>query len=185
LKPSQRKNKQVVARLKPWILLLLGGITWVGLVVFQIEFAFGFAGTAVLGLLAIGPPVLFAAGLAVGFIWKHWGVAWVTGGVLVVCWSSMLVGQLISRAQRTASIGQAEKIIDAAERYRAARSTYPTTLDALVPEFLPAEPRTKMGLRERRFTFQSTPESYSLDFEIPGWEFCVYDSKALRWSIRD
>jgi hypothetical protein len=175
----------MVARLKPWILLFLASIAWLGLVVFQIEFAFGFTGTAFLGLLAIGPPVLFGGGLAIGFIWKHWGAAWVTGGVLAVCWSSMLVGQLISRAQRTASIGRAEKIIEAAERYRAARGKYPSTLDALVPEFVPAEPRTKMGLRERRFTFHSTPENYSLEFEIPGWEFCVYDSVAKRWYTRD
>ena len=73
-----------------------------------------------------------------------------------------------------------EPVIDALESYKADHGSYPETLTALVPEYLPAAP-TKTD--ELDFSYSSTGGSYRFSFHYigPGMNSCTFAPESKEW----
>ena len=108
------------------------------------------------------------------------------GSLLLLAFvSASWTAHVISNRQRQASILAAQPIIFAAERFHATTGTYPTSLDELVPNFLPVKPHTRMGLGGTRFVLASRPDGFRLTFALPTDMVCSYDSQTKHWNIHD
>jgi len=73
--------------------------------------------------------------------------------------------------------GIAPEVIAALERHRAAHDVYPATLEALVPEQLPAIRQPHVGWLdwdEEVFTYTDLGDSFLLEFSGPLWVQCAY-----------
>lgn len=166
----------------PWVAALLG---WAVLVWVQTEPALYLATAVVVVLLLVGSAVAFLVALVYSLFARQWRLARYTWNLLAAVVSANIVASLISGLQQKASMRAAQPVIEAVERYRSATGALPEALDALVPEFLPAIPRTKMGLRGTGFWFHSTGETYRIGFALPAWMSCHYDSRTGAWRVHD
>jgi hypothetical protein len=107
------------------------------------------------------------------------------GLMFVVPPASFIAAGALSELQREASITRAKTIIDGADHFRARTGRYPTSSAELVPDYLPAMPRTKMGLLGSDYYYATRGDGYSLSFELPAWMVCHYDSRTRAWTISD
>lgn len=160
-------------------------LAWTGLVAFQIGADFGFVGAGVAGLVFVALLLGFFVSVCAGIVTRRWRSTLESGVALLVALSSLCTADVISEHQRVASIASAQPIIAAAERFRMATGIYPRSFDDLVPAYLSAEPRSKMGFCGTRFMLSSGPDRFHLSFPLPAWMLCSYDSRSKEWEIND
>jgi hypothetical protein len=160
-------------------------LVWAALVAFQVGASFGFGTAGLLGLVLAASLLGFCVAVVIGIISQRWRVTLYFGVALFVVFSSSWTARFISERQRQDSIAAAQPIIAAAERFYTASGAYPQSLDDLVPAYLPAEPRTKMGFRGTPFVLSSRPDRFYVTFELPSWMLCTYDSQSKQWDISD
>jgi hypothetical protein len=80
----------------------------------------------------------------------------------------------------------AERIIEACTRYKAANGAYPNNLDQLVPAYLPAVPSAKYALMFNRFSYWEDRGNHSLMWVvIPPFARSYYGFEGGRWTFRD
>ncbi len=98
-----------------------------------------------------------------------------TGAVLLVAilGSAQIAGGLQRRARDVTAL----QVLDALEKYKKDKATYPDKLDELVPEYLAEIPRPPIGLirdEDDRFSYSNYGDSYALEFASVLWVQCQY-----------
>jgi hypothetical protein len=109
------------------------------------------------------------------------------GFIFLFLLSSTVPAWLTHNSQEQASTVAAQPIITALEQFRAANGVYPKSLDDLVPVYLPAVPKTKMGFYGTRFEYYSeNGNDFFIGFEgTMMFRFYNYNSKTKRWLSLD
>jgi hypothetical protein len=80
----------------------------------------------------------------------------------------------------------AERIIDAVTRYRAAHGSYPRAIDALAPRFLDSVPRAKYALAFATFKyFEFRGEHTLMWVSVPPFGRPYYSFEKARWGYLD
>jgi hypothetical protein len=89
----------------------------------------------------------------------------------------------IIKYQRTATIERSTVLINALEKYRSDKSSYPTNLEELKPQFISEIPKTKMGWFSGYFdyTAENNMREYKLGFKYIAMLKCCYDSEKKSW----
>lgn len=89
-------------------------------------------------------------------------------------------------AQRTIAMGNAERVIEACERYREANGAYPERLGKLVPQYLNSVPRAKYCCSWGEFRyFEGPPAHMLLWYEIPPFGRRIYNFERGDWGYLD
>jgi hypothetical protein len=89
-------------------------------------------------------------------------------------------------AQRTIAMGNAERVIEACERYREAHGAYPERLSELVPRYLNSVPRAKYCCSWGEFRyFEGPPAHMLLWYEIPPFGRRIYNFERGAWRYLD
>ncbi len=99
----------------------------------------------------------------------------VTGLLVVVNYS----------VQRTIAMGNAERIIQACERYREANGAYPEQLGELVPRYLSSVPRAKYCCWYSEFGYSGPPLPVLRWYEFPPFGRRVYIFETATWRFVD
>ncbi len=140
----------------------------------------------ILALLLSGAIVLASAGVALSaLVTRRWAHLASSGVAISAVVASLLVSRPVSQRQRAGSIAAAQPVLAAIERFRAQRGAYPETIQQLVPAYLPADPRTRMGFSGTPFYLRSKPAGLTLYFDLPAAMRCSYDSESKRWHVHD
>lgn len=147
---------------------------------------FGFVTAGLLGLLVIGMA-------ASGFLSALYGLlrgrqAWLVSGVhlLAVPLLASTLGGAVAHYQQRRSFTRGDHIAAALASYHRVSGSYPTTLSKLVPDYLPAVPRSAMGVLQRvPFHYsRDVREGYSLTFAAPAWRLCHRTAQSS-WTCDD
>lgn len=87
--------------------------------------------------------------------------------------------------QRTIAMGNAERLIEACERYRQANGAYPERLAELVPRYLNAIPRAKYCCFQGEFWYIGAPRPLLLWYEVPPFGRRIYNFERGDWGYLD
>jgi len=87
--------------------------------------------------------------------------------------------------QRTIAMGNAERVIEACERYREANGAYPERLGELVPRYLNSVPRAKYCCSWSEFWYFGAPRPLLLWYEIPPFGRRIYNFERGDWGYID
>ncbi|MGA2669245.1 MAG: hypothetical protein ABSF32_10090 [Ignavibacteria bacterium] len=89
----------------------------------------------------------------------------------------------IIKYQRTATIESSSILINALEKYRNEKSSYPANLDVLKPQFISEIPKTKMGWYRVNFDYktENNMKVFKLGFKYIAMLRCFYDSEMNGW----
>jgi hypothetical protein len=79
----------------------------------------------------------------------------------------------------------AERLIEACERYREANETYPERLGELVPRYLNSIPRAKYCCSWGEFWYFGAPRPLLLWYEIPPFGRKIYNFERGTWRYLD
>jgi hypothetical protein len=79
----------------------------------------------------------------------------------------------------------AERIVSACEAFRVSCGEYPTSLDELVPRYLPSVPRAKYCLAFGNFFYSSGRRPRLVWCVTPPFHRRIYDFEMRRWSYID
>lgn len=88
-------------------------------------------------------------------------------------------------AQRTIAMGNAERVIEACERYREANGAYPERLAELVPRYLNSIPRAKYCCSWGEFWYFGPPRPLLFWYEVPPFGRRIYNFERGAWSWLD
>lgn len=88
-------------------------------------------------------------------------------------------------AQRTIAMGNAQRVIEACERYHKANGAYPERLDELVPRYLNSIPRAKYCCSWGEFWYFGAPRPLLLWYEVPPFGRRIYNFERGAWSWLD
>lgn len=162
-------------------------IVWILLFVVEQEYSFGFIETAVLGLFLLLSLLASVLALIAAAMRRSRTLLYVGVGLGVFLISFVFLGDLVTSRKRDASTQRAQQIIEALNRYRSVRGSYPEDLSSLVPAYLPNIPDTDMGLVRRvPFSYSRRDEmTYVVRFLQPGLIFCEYTSSTRKWLCHD
>lgn len=161
-------------------------LLWCGLVACRISNTLACVTAGLTGLVGVVVLAAFLFSTIKAFRSRKWHDSRNFGGVLLFLISAELLGGSISARQLEASEAAALPIIAAAERFHVDTGTYPRSIDDLVPAYLSALPRTKMGFRRTAFSVHSTDDRFYVEFvDDAVWMLCRYDSQSKRWRLRD
>ena len=113
-----------------------------------------------------------------------WRIALIRIGIPVVTLSLVLLNDVV---QREIAERNAEKVIDACEKFHAENDRYPKTLDELVPQYLLSVPRAKycMDGQFRYWNFEEDNDAILVWYVIPPYGRSVYNFKEQRWGYVD
>lgn len=140
----------------------------------------------IISMLLSGTIVLASTGMAFYALrTRRWGHLAYSGVAILAVVASLLVSRSVSHRQRIGSIAAAQPVLAAIERFRTERGVYPETIHQLVPAYLPAEPRTRMGFNGTPFHLRSKPGKLTLYFDLPAAMRCSYDSESKQWHVHD
>jgi hypothetical protein len=79
----------------------------------------------------------------------------------------------------------ADQLVAGIEAFREQRSRYPEKLDELVPEFMDAIPKAKLGFQTTRFFYSNRCDAFTLGYSSPVMMARTYDSQKKKWRLRD
>lgn len=163
--------------------------TIVGTAVFSIvglEFSFGVEATALLGLVSVIVP-LIAVILLVWGVFARRRIGIVSGMclLLVLAGSFVLIREIDER-RKAESMRRGDGIFTALSSFRKERGRYPSSLEELVPEFLPRIPSSAAAvLRDVPFHYrQSDRDGFELTFPAPAWLVC-HRTESTSWACDD
>lgn len=88
-------------------------------------------------------------------------------------------------AQRTIAMRNAERVIEACERYRKANGAYPERLAELVPRYLNSVPRAKFCCSWGEFWYFGPPRPLLFWYEVPPFGRRIYNFERGAWSWLD
>ena len=121
-----------------------------------------------------------------GFLTKQPKGIILSGWIAAICFVAMTCALPFKSSQDRATMKAAESLISAIERCHADSGVYPKSLDALVPKYLPAVPKTSLGFGRSEFFYFSHPEGFTLGYIRPALLMQeTYDSKTREWHLRD
>lgn len=101
--------------------------------------------------------------------------------VLMVC--GILVSNNISYHKSEQSKEKAKKIITAIEQHRSVTGHYPKSLSE-IGVFSEEDLITNMSfIGATRYRYSSTTDRFYLEFPLPAWLTCTYNSKTKEWSV--
>ncbi|HXT57234.1 MAG TPA: hypothetical protein VN699_01315 [Pirellulales bacterium] len=87
--------------------------------------------------------------------------------------------------QRTIAMGNAERLIQACERYREDNGAYPEHLGELVPRYLNSVPRAKYCCSRSEFWYFGAPRPLLVWYEVPPFGRRVYNFETGNWRYMD
>ncbi len=87
--------------------------------------------------------------------------------------------------QRSIAMGNAERVIEACERYREANGAYPERLGELVPRYLNSVPRAKYCCSWSEFWYFGAPRPLLFWYEIPPFGRRIYNFERGTWRYLD
>lgn len=111
----------------------------------RLEFAFGFADTALWGLFCFAVFIALFVAILLSAVRKRWVACLCSAFVLLACIAAFYTGGLIQHNQVEQSKKVAEPVIAALEVYKTEHGRYPDQLQALVPGYLDAIPTLRLG----------------------------------------
>jgi hypothetical protein len=135
-------------------------------------------------LSAVVCPIWFLAVAARSIIRReNWRLSVARAAVPVITLGIVLGNAALQSRMAHAN---AERIIDAATRYRAAHGTYPRSVDALVPRFLDSVPRAKYALAFATFKYSEFKGEHTLMWvSVPPFGRPYYNFEKARWGYLD
>ena len=118
-------------------------------------------------------------------------------GCLALCMTSCLSSPPGEGRKAETGFRHATPVVAALEKFHQDRGSYPTELNELVPTYLSSEKlllpsplhagieriRSTASYNPRMFSYDKDGDGYSLGFEYegPGRNYCIYDSKTKAW----
>lgn len=88
-------------------------------------------------------------------------------------------------AQRSIAMDNAQRVIEACERYHKANGAYPERLAELVPRYLNSVPRAKYCCSWGEFWYFGTPQPLLLWYEVPPFGRRIYNFERGAWNWLD
>jgi len=157
-------------------------VVWVALQVCSVGYG---VGVGLLDVLVAALILVFFGAIACSLRTKNWQVPLYIGVILGAYFCAIPPSERISRWQWRASILEAQSLIAAVESFHHDQGIYPNSIQQLIPAYLPAEPRTKMGLFGDRFEFIPDSNGFRLEFYVPWSKWWTYDSESKEWTVSD
>ena len=105
-------------------------------------------------------------------------------GFLRIAIPALTLGLALANNAVQYRVGEANapKIIKACEEFRAANGKFPTSLDELVPRYLPSIPRAKYCLQNGEFLyFNHGDDPILVWYVVPPFGRKIYDFQQRRW----
>ena len=98
-----------------------------------------------------------------------------------------IMGQSEDRRSGDEARAAAPPVIAALDRFKAAKKGYPTALDQLVPDYLPAVPGCKAGESQPRIAYWLEPASGRYELACPAsmLKRHRYSSETGEWDVSD
>lgn len=163
---------------------------WIVLVLFDVQFSFGFFDSPAMLVLLFGVGVgvaFFLAGIPYGIVKKSPRLMIEGAGVVLFMLSATMVAGVVMDVQKDQSMAMGDRVAPALEAYRSERGGYPDTLSELAPEYLEAVPTSRMGLLIRwPFTYESQPGGrYALHFDAGFGITCGRVPDLTEWNCHD
>ena len=170
----------------------LGGMVglWLLLVLFNIQFSFGFFDAPAVFVLLFGLGIgvaFFCAGIPYALAKKSPKL--LIDGVVIVLFmlSATAASGWLLHVQREQTLALGDQVALALEYYRDDHGGYPAGLTDLSPRYLEMIPATRMGLAVRwPFVYDSgSPERYTLDFDAGFGSMCGRVAGRTQWDCFD
>ena len=171
-----------------WRTAILLAAVWILVTALEVAFPFGFFLTVSVCVLAalLASPVVAVIGCLVILCGGSKRTLIVAGTVFAFTLSSFFAGATANRWQTRCTQQRAVEIIEAVEQYEAEHGVYPAELAAIVPDYLPAIPRTCMGLTGRTFFYERCEDStFRLEFDVHDITVASYRSHIGAWLFYD
>jgi hypothetical protein len=96
-----------------------------------------------------------------------------------------LVGVVALAILERPTDSNANRLVEAIEKYKAAHGTYPATPGELVPAQITEVPVYWSGFARARFRYTLSADGFRLGYPLRGFLYRSYDSKTGRWRIND
>lgn len=159
-------------------------LTFSILLVWNLDFAYGFVGAGLLGLSYLVILLLFASLLLTSIFRKRIKASLILLGHLAAILLSIDVSVALKSFKTQNTEKRGETIVSAIKKYRKAEGKYPNNLSELVPNYLDDVPKTDMGLlsfQSFRYTVERDQDRYHIFFLRSGYLIGAYSPEDGTW----
>ena len=159
-------------------------LTFSILLVWNLDFAYGFLGAGLLGFAYLVILFLFASLLLTSIFRKRIKASLILSGHLAAILLSIHVSVALKSFKTQNTEKRGETIVNAIKKYRKAEEKYPNNLSELVPNYLDDVPKTDLGLLSSQsfgYTVERKQDRYHIFFLCSGYVIGAYSPEDGTW----